>query len=122
MTHTIDGRFVCKQALSKREQLLMLEIGADSIDTASGFVNYVSEEYGFSKSSIWYNLNRLKEQSLVEFASKDEIGKPLTLTKAGRGALAGFENARSELLTYFSNAMMQKVGAFGRACAGRAFG
>jgi DNA-binding PadR family transcriptional regulator len=100
----------------------MLEIGADSIDTASGFVNYVSEEYGFSKSSIWYNLNRLKEQSLVEFASKDEIGKPLTLTKAGRGALAGFENARSELLTYFSNAMMQKVGAFGRACAGRAFG
>ena len=112
MAH-IDIRFIDKQKLSRREQLLMLEIGADRIDTASSFVNYVNEEYGFSKSSVWYNLNRLKEQGLVEFANKDEIGKPLNLTRVGRDQLHDFEKSRGELETYFSRALVQRVSMLG---------
>ncbi|MDE1857401.1 MAG: hypothetical protein KGH98_04995 [Candidatus Micrarchaeota archaeon] len=73
--------------LSKREQLIVLEIGSDRIDTASGFVNYMEESYGFSKSSVWYNLNRLKEKKVLDFASKERHGEPLALTKAGMSSL-----------------------------------
>ena len=72
-----------RSALTKREQLLVLEIGGDAIDSASAFVCYISEAYGFSKSSVWYNLNRLKEKQVVDFATKEEPGKALELTKAG---------------------------------------
>ncbi len=69
--------------LTKREQLVILEIGDDMIDSASAFVSYMSESYGFSKSSVWYNLNRLKEKSVVDFATKEELGKGLSLTRQG---------------------------------------
>jgi DNA-binding PadR family transcriptional regulator len=69
--------------LSRREQLILLEIGYDAIDSASAFVGYMSEEYGFSKSSLWYNLKRLKERKLLDFATKDEPGKTLVLTRRG---------------------------------------
>ncbi len=72
-----------KVSLTKREQLILLEIGNDAIDSASAFVGYLSEEYGFSKSSVWYNLNRLKEKGILSFASKDEPGIPLVLTRKG---------------------------------------
>ena len=69
--------------LGVRERLILLEIGTDKIDSASAFVSYLSESYGFSKSSVWYNLNRLKEIGMLEFATKDEPGKLLSLTYAG---------------------------------------
>jgi DNA-binding PadR family transcriptional regulator len=69
--------------LTKREQLVVLEIAGDPIDSASAFVSYISESYGFSKSSVWYNLNRLKEKGVLDFATRDEPGKTLTLTKQG---------------------------------------
>ncbi len=69
--------------LTKREQLVILEISGDAIDSASAFVSYISESYGFSKSSVWYNLNRLKEKGLLDFATKEEPGKALLLTKQG---------------------------------------
>lgn len=72
-----------KTRLTKREQLVVLEIGYDSIDSASAFVGYISECYGFSKSSVWYNLNRLKEKGIVDFATKEEAGKVLKLTGSG---------------------------------------
>lgn len=77
------ARAVSGSALTRREQLLVLEIGMDRIDSASSFVGYISEAYGFSKSSVWYNLNRLKEKGVVDFATKDEPGKALLLTKEG---------------------------------------
>lgn len=67
----------------------MFEIGRDRIDSASSFVNYVYEVYGFSKSSVWYNLNRLKELGILDFANKDEVGKPLCLTRAGLNEMGG---------------------------------
>jgi hypothetical protein len=81
----------------------MLEIGRDRIDTASSFVDYMQDHYGFSKSSTWYCLNKLKVEELIGFANKAEQGKPLSLTKAGLSELGRFENSRNEIITQFSN-------------------
>lgn len=96
-----------KLKLSKREQLLMLEIDTDSIDTASSFVDYINEEYGFSKSSIWYCLKRLKEAKLLEFANKTEHGKPLCLTKYGLEQLRGMEGNKNEIVKEFSDSFLR---------------
>ncbi|MCW6159889.1 MAG: hypothetical protein LVQ95_02255 [Candidatus Micrarchaeales archaeon] len=79
--------------LSQRERLIVMEIGLDSIDSASSFVGYMSESYGFSKSSVWYNLNRLKEKNVLDFATKDEPGKLLALTKVGVAEFRSMERA-----------------------------
>ena len=102
-----------KTRLGKREQLLLLEIGRDRIDTASSFVNYMEEEYGFSKSSVWYNLKRLKEMGLLEFASREEIGKPLSLTKVGMEELSRVGRSREELVRGFESVYMQRVRGIG---------
>ncbi len=83
--------------LTRREQLVVLEIGGDVIDSASAFVAYMSEIYGFSKSSVWYNLNRLKEKGVVDFATKEELGKSLTLTGAGEKRLTALSRAGVKL-------------------------
>ncbi len=100
--------------LNRREQLIMFEIGKDAIDTASCFVDYMQENYGFSKSSVWYCLNRLKECGMAEFANRIEQGKPLCLTKHGLSELAKFGNSRNEILEEFSSSFLgrlQKNGA-----------
>ncbi len=83
--------------LTRREQLVVLEIGGDVIDSASAFVAYMSEIYGFSKSSVWYNLNRLKEKGVVDFATKEEPGKSLILTGAGEKRLSALARAGVKL-------------------------
>lgn len=83
--------------LTKREQLVVMEIGGDTIDSASAFVSYMSEIYGFSKSSVWYNLNRLKDKGVVDFATKDEPGKSLTLTNSGEKKLSALAKAGVKL-------------------------
>lgn len=99
MAHAIS-RLTYK--LGRREQLLMLEIGPDKIDSASSFVDYISESYSFSKSSAWYCLKKLRDRGLVDFAAKGELGKPLELTKAGEQRLAEIGRAKTELLGHFS--------------------
>ncbi|MDE1871015.1 MAG: hypothetical protein KGI06_02130 [Candidatus Micrarchaeota archaeon] len=98
-----------KSKLSRREQLLMFEIDRDTIDTASSFVDYINEEYGFSKSSIWYCLNRLKDSGLLEFANKTEHGKPLCLTKQGLSQLGTIKGSRNEIVTEFSNSFLNNM-------------
>jgi hypothetical protein len=95
--------------LSRREQLILLEIGKDKIDTASSFVDYMHENYGFSKSSTWYCLNKLKELRIAEFANKAEQGKPLSLTKLGVVELGRLEGSRNEIVTRFSNTFMSSM-------------
>ncbi|MCL4373380.1 MAG: hypothetical protein M1360_00510 [Candidatus Marsarchaeota archaeon] len=98
-----------KQKLSRREQLLVIEIGRDKIDAASKFVDYINEAYGISKSSAWYLLNKLKEKGIVDFASKSEIGKPLYLTRAGLAELSGVErqSLKNKITEEFSNRYLQ---------------
>lgn len=94
------ARAISKSRLTRREQLLVLEIGMDQIDSASSFVGYISEAYGFSKSSVWYNLNRLKEKGMVDFASRDEPGKTLSLTREGSCELRAMERTGARLEDY----------------------
>ena len=98
-------------ALTEREQLLMLEIGTDSIDSASSFVNYISEMYGFSKSSVWYTLNKLKERGLADFASKEEPGKGLSLTQSGMAEMRGMERQKAAILDKFTNSFLSGADA-----------
>lgn len=92
--------------LTEREQLVILEVGLDDIDSASSFVGYMSETYGISKSSVWYLLNRLKEKEIMDFASKDELGKPLRLTQAGRKSYDALIKDGIELRARYENVSM----------------
>ncbi len=65
----------------------MTEIGYGQIDTATSFVEYMYDKYGFSRSCVWYNLKKLKMLGLLDFAERAEIGKPLRLTERGIGTL-----------------------------------
>ena len=99
-----------RSRLIQREQLILLEIGRDEIDSASAFVEYLGGEYGFSKSSIWYNLNRLKEKGLLDFASKDSVGKPLMLTPLGLEELGRLEPSRNKIAAGFSEPLLRTEG------------
>jgi hypothetical protein len=90
------------ELLSQREQLIILEVDRDVIDSASSFVDYISDEYGISKSSVWYNLNCLKEKGVIDFADKQHQGKPLMLTRNGAGQLDALARRRSAVLEAFS--------------------
>ncbi len=89
--------------LTEREQLVILEIGSDAIDSASSFVGYISDTYSISKSSVWYLLNRLKEKGMLDFASKDELGKPLRLTQLGRSTLEGINAKGKDLMARYES-------------------
>lgn len=92
--------------LGRREQLIMLEIGKDRIDTASSFVDYMNENYGFSKSSTWYCLNRLKDLGIAEFANRMEH-RPLVLTRTGISELGKFETSRNSIIEEFSGKFLK---------------
>ncbi len=89
--------------LIERERLILIDINTDKINSASAFVDYLSEAYGFSKSSVWYNLNKLKEKRLIDFASKDYSGKPLELTNLGVQQLRYIARRKNSILEHFSN-------------------
>ncbi|MEM3227364.1 MAG: hypothetical protein QXR58_01660 [Candidatus Micrarchaeaceae archaeon] len=84
--------------LVERELVLLAEIGKDEIISASSFVEYISEEYAMPKSTVWYTLKKLKEKELLDFANKDEVGKPLQLTRRGlrKFMSTGIKTARAE--------------------------
>ncbi|MGC8478780.1 MAG: hypothetical protein ACP5NE_02540 [Candidatus Micrarchaeia archaeon] len=75
-------------SLSERERVVLAEIGKDEIISASSFVDYVSEQYAMPKSTAWYVLRKLKDKGMLDFASKEEVGKPLQLTRKGLRELA----------------------------------
>ncbi len=79
------NRYAQPQQRSKADKnnVLLLEIGFDHITTATSFVAYVSDKYGFSRSSVWYNLKKLKSKGVIDFAEKGEEARALTLTKKG---------------------------------------
>ncbi len=126
MAQTIYSRAIAKEeALGKREQLLVLEIDRDVIDSASSFVDYISDEYGISKSSVWYNLNCLKEKGVVSFADRLHPGEPLMLSRKGVEQLVALQGRRPSILEAFSgrtgvgyatevsqNGMVYRVGVY----------
>ena len=100
----VYGRVISREVeLGQREKLILVEIAGDSIDTASSFVDYISEVYGISKSSVWYNLNCLKEKGVLEFADKKHIGEPLRLTRAGQQMLVAMGQERRSIEEMFTS-------------------
>ncbi len=71
--------------VSDRDRLIISEIGLDRIDSASCFVDYISDIYGIAKSTAWYSLKRLKASDLLYFPGKKEESEPgLFLTGKGK--------------------------------------
>ncbi len=68
---------------SDKRMLIISEIGYDQIATATSFVEYIYEKYGVSRSTIWYNMNEMKKNGVLDFADKDNKNKPLALTRDG---------------------------------------
>ena len=102
LTRTIYPRLEqVELKLTKREQLIVLEIDTDEIDTASSFVDYMNEMYGLSKSSIWYVLNALKGHGIVEFANKQHSGDPLKLTRLGQEHLHYLAHSKNQIMQMF---------------------
>ena len=113
-------RYAAGSRLTRREQLVIVEIGLDSIASASSFVEYMSDSYGFSKSSVWYILNRLKDKGIVDFATKGEPGKALGLTRPGREELQMVAASKNEILEHFtSKGIRQTAWIMGGVGAGR---
>lgn len=102
-------RLTLDSMLTRREQLVMLEIGLDSIGSASSFVDYMGDSYGISKSSVWYILKRLKERNLLGFATKDEPGRALELTRGGKERLQLVERSKTDILNYFANSAVREA-------------
>ncbi len=92
-----------------REKLVLFEIGADEIDSASGFVDYMSDAYGFSKSSVWYNLNRLREKGLLGFSTKENPGCRLALTHEGKTLLSRISHEKGTIVGSFSRVYMERA-------------
>ncbi len=82
-----DREGFLKKTVSRKELLLMYEIGLDQIPTATDFVCYASDRFGMSQSGIWYTLKKLKRSGVVDFMEKGEKERPLTLTEEGVGIL-----------------------------------
>lgn len=74
---------VNKSPVGNKSVVIITEIGYSQIDTVTSFVEYIYEKYGFSRSCVWYNLKKLKQMDMVDFAEREEMGKPLELTKLG---------------------------------------
>ncbi len=103
-----------KTRLLKKGQLILVEIGRDEINSASGFVDYLEEAYGFSKSSVWYDLNRLKELGLLDFATKESPGRRLSLTKEGLVELGRLGQQKHQIIDRFSREAMSMMSVQGR--------
>ncbi len=86
MLQLYSGEVSSSSALSK-EGIILSEIGLDEMFSATPFVDYIHEKYGFSKSGVWYNLKKLKKKGLLEFTEKGEEQRPLCLTKEGLDSL-----------------------------------
>jgi hypothetical protein len=79
--------------LNVKGRVILTEIGYDQIITATSFVEYIYQKYGYSKSCVWYNLKKLKKVNVVDFSEKvDNMPKPLSLTKSGVNTLRHIYN------------------------------
>ncbi len=98
--------------VSDKELTILYEIGLDIVPTATELVEYVSQKYGASESGVWYTLKKLKSESLVDFAERGEVHKPLALTDAGRHAI------RSRIVDVQNRQYHYLVGAVGEIRSG----
>ncbi len=107
MNQIVDKREHNRKIFNKCEQLIILEIGCDLIPSASSFTEYVSNIYGFSKSTVWYNLKNLKNKKVLDFATKINPTQILALTKKGIRCLKPIKKQKVSLINYFNSRYMK---------------
>ncbi len=76
-----------KSVSVSKDMVILSEIGLDEMTSATPFVDFLHEKYGFSKSGVWYTLKKLKKEGLLDFTEKGEEYRPLKLTKSGLDCL-----------------------------------
>ena len=103
MNQIVDKREHNRKIFNKCEQLIILEIGFDLIPSASSFTEYVSNIYGFSKSTAWYNLKNLKNKKILDFATKINPTQILALTKKGIRYLGPIKKQKISLINHFNS-------------------
>lgn len=107
MDQIVDKREHNRKIFNKCEQLIILEIGYDLIPSASSFTEYVSNIYGFSKSTVWYNLKNLKNKNVLNFATKINPKQILALTKKGIRHLGPIKKEKISIINYFNSKYMK---------------
>ena len=69
------------QRLNKKEKIILKEIAKNNFKfSATKFVSLICENYGFSKTCVWYNLRKLRNSGFLDFGNSS---KKLCLTKLG---------------------------------------
>jgi len=72
------------QRLNKKEKLILKEMcNNNGNHCITKFVSFISEKYGFSRTSVWYNLRKMKNSGLIVFGSSEEKGIKARITMLG---------------------------------------
>jgi len=69
--------------LNKKEKLILREMRNNGNHCITKFVSFMCNKYGFSKTCIWYNLRKMREDGLIIFGDSKEKGKEPRLTFFG---------------------------------------
>jgi len=68
--------------LNEKEKLILNEICKNKTNVTR-FVSIISKKYGFSKTSIWHNLRKMKNSGLITFGNSKERGIKARVTFLG---------------------------------------
>jgi DNA-binding MarR family transcriptional regulator len=76
----------------KRIEILRMIAEQDGARTITSTVDHISEELGCPKSTVWINVNMLKELGLIE----NGRGNPVRVTKVGEILLRQIEDDKGK--------------------------
>ena len=68
--------------LTEKEKIILGEAAENSTNVTK-LVFHIAKNHGFSKTCIWYNLRKLKEDGLLVFGDSDNKGINVQLTFLG---------------------------------------
>jgi predicted transcriptional regulator len=78
----IEIKDFANRRLNEKEKII-LEEAAKNNTNVTKLVSHISKAHGFSKTSVWYNLKKLKEDGLLIFGDCDKKGINVKLTLLG---------------------------------------
>lgn len=83
-----------KKRLNTKQLKLLSEIERNEGLLYYQLINKLSEEQGLPKSTVRWNLNKLREAKMVVTGNKDNKGVPVRLTRKGRMVVLAFKNEK----------------------------
>ena len=82
------------KGLKPKQKIILGQISELSCETnVTQLVNLIEKQTGSSRTSIWYNLRKIKAAGLIDFGSKSDKGKPAKITEIGMQVKEAIENA-----------------------------